>query len=183
MDDVSLAYKEYVRLQEVLNSYVNSSFADFQLLAAIGFLLAWEPLSKRLSNIGGKKINSDRTLFLGFVAIAFVLFIIAARDLMKQSIIFFYLKEIERIEPFVQSDMSEKIKDIFQISSQFKSWMSATHSWVSIQFRGLSFLFISIFPTMLLWKENKKYAKHYLSFVLILLGIYCVSNYRLYNSW
>ncbi len=171
-EKINFVFSEYVRLQNVLNSYANSSFADFQLLAAIGFLLAWGPLSKTISDIGGQEVDKKRMLFFGFVALAFVFFIIATRDLMKQSIIYFYLQEIQKYEPLVQAKARQTTKGLFAMSTNWKQWCSSTHFPVSMHFKGLMLLFVLAFPTALLWKNSYKMAVCYSIIVLALACVY-----------
>jgi hypothetical protein len=158
MSNSTIIYQEYVRLQGVLNSYADSSFSDFQLLSVMGVMLTWAPLSKKLAEAGSHKVNKDTLLFFGFSALAFIFFVIATRDLMKQSIVFFYLSEIAKYECIVRESLNVTDSNLFSASTNFMVWWESTHKWVSFHFRGLTLAFLTSFPLILMWKSTKKLA-------------------------
>lgn len=84
-------YKEYVRLGDLCDSYSKSSFDDFKLLGAIGALLAWKPIADFTT-------ASSSIVLLGFTAVLFIVVIVGTRDLIKQSVISYYLTQIKLYE-------------------------------------------------------------------------------------
>lgn len=169
---VEILYKELVRLNEVINTYVFSSFSDFQLLGVIGFILTWEPIAKNILNLKKTHQDENKLILIGFLALIFVFFIIATRDLMKQSIVFFYMQEVKHYEASIQDTLKLNNANIFNLSTNWNNWYVETHRYVSYHFRLLMFLFISLFPTIILWNKNKKYSAVYIIFVMFLTSIY-----------
>ena len=180
MEKIQLLYNEYTRLQSVMNSYANSSFSDFQLLGAIAFLLAWEPISKRFESATHHNTKNDQLLFLGFCAIAFVFFIIATRDLMKQSIILFYLNEIQQLEIVIRSKLAAPESSIFVIGDDWEEWWKSKHLPVSYHFQGLTLFFVMAFPAVILWSRKRSFSLTYVLLVEVLSIVYISSvNYLL----
>ncbi|MDR4485184.1 MAG: hypothetical protein R3B95_18605 [Nitrospirales bacterium] len=100
--NLDLLYQEYFRLHGVINSYTFSSFDDFKMLAVIGMMIAWEPLATRFTNVQTQTKEGCKIIFFGFVAILFVLAVIATRDLLKQSIIQFEIHQLASYEEVIR---------------------------------------------------------------------------------
>jgi hypothetical protein len=175
MENKEIMYAEYVRLQEVLNSYANSSFEDFQLLAVLGVVLTWEPLSKKIASATNSSVKPEGLLLFGFITLAAIFCVIATRDLMKQSIVFFYFVELAKYEAPLRDAMDISNNQIFNISHDFMRWWETSHKFVSFHFRGFVFALLTILPTLMLWRCSKKHAGLYLASLVIFVSIYLSS--------
>src|SRR5688572_9495710 len=92
-------YKEYDRLQHRTDAIVDSSFNDFALLSAAGIIIAWPPISD--SDLFSNN-NKPLILFIGFLGLLIIVAIIATRDLVKQSLLQFYFRELAYLEKELQ---------------------------------------------------------------------------------
>jgi hypothetical protein len=90
-NETEQVYKEYVRLNERFDSLVDSSFNDFKLLGAVGALIAWPPLA---SLDVFNTVYSGLILFIGFVGILFIVAIIGTRDLLRWTLVEYYLQQM-----------------------------------------------------------------------------------------
>lgn len=168
-------YQEYERLHSLWDSYSKSSFDDFKLLGAVGLMLAWGPIAKSLENIEGGGI-----VFFGFIGIIFVIAIIGTRDLLKQSIIIFNMKQTKHYEKAIRSILQNKSEGLFCISEQWQRWFKERHRYISGWFYLLCLLFSVAYPTVLLglFFGNWGFAVIYLSIgVLLSIGaLFCINK-------
>lgn len=164
-------YLEYERLHHLWDSYSKSSFDDFKLLGAVGLIIAWGPITKCLSkeNTTGSSM-ADPTIFFGFLGILFIIAIIGIRDLLKQSIIVFCMKEIRHYENELSSILQNQNTHLFCISNQWRTWFRQKHSRIAFYFYLLCLIFSLIYPTaiMSLMCNNWIYPGIYLGFGIIL---------------
>src|SRR6266550_4214607 len=96
-ESLEYLYKEYTRLSDRCDSYAQGSFADIQLYGAFAVLFAWKPIAETINLHSGSNVTSAVLLF-GFIGILLFVSIIAIRDLLKQSIIKFYLQQLSIYE-------------------------------------------------------------------------------------
>jgi len=172
VDTLDYLYKEYVRQNEALNVLALSSFSDFKLLAVLGVMITWEPLSKALAMKKEVTADGGRLLFGGFVALLFVLIILATRDLLKQSIISFQITQIRELEISIRPLLSQTAGNVFHGADAWDKWLVDVHHHIFIDFQ-LLFIFISVFfPVWILWNKNKIQATAYLGICAFVFGIY-----------
>jgi len=182
METIELLYKEYSRIHSVIDSYAASSFSDFKMLGAVGLMMAWEPFANRLT---GAKINdthSSKVVFLGFVAIFFIIAIIASRDLMKQSIIAFEISQIGYYEAAIRQHASLEGFGVFDMATPWKAWAKEVHGPISMSFRLIVITLSVGFPVFVLRERSKKFSNYYLLIATIVLCIYLYSVYLLING-
>lgn len=115
-------YKEYSTLSARLDAYTASSFDDFKLLAVIGLVFAWEPVTKQFS-----KLDAPYILWLGFSAIALVVAIMECRDLLKHSLIRFYLQRLIEIEEELLELADRQSAKGFHTARSWPAWYSSRH--------------------------------------------------------
>ncbi len=163
MDELNFLYTEYVRLSSLVNSYAASSFSDFQLLGVVGAMLAWEPLANRLAKTQHNEQADVKIIFFGFVAIFFVVAIIATRDLMKQSIIIFEINQICLYEQAIRNLATFDLKNTFKSAIEWTFWINDVHEPISNHFRLLVIILATAFPAFVLWAKNRRYTYSYLA--------------------
>ncbi|HEX7289517.1 MAG TPA: hypothetical protein VF250_00180 [Conexibacter sp.] len=112
-------YQQYTRLSTNTDAFIRGSFDDFRMLAAIGALLAWPPLADSKLFEGD---SSDFVLFAGLLAILFVVAALLTRDLLKQSIIRFWIHELRHIEQEIRREFGDVEAHVFRHGDHWVSW-------------------------------------------------------------
>lgn len=162
-------YKEYVRLGDIVDSYGRSSFEDIKLLGAIGVLLAWPPLAKSDLFESG---SSDTVLFIGLVAILFIVAILGVRDLLKQSVIRFYLQQLGHLEKEIRDSLGGETQ-AFRYAEAWDRWESARHRPLFLRLHVLFVVLLVPFPTLVLVVEgNPWHGGIYALVALFVLGVF-----------
>lgn len=175
MDNIDILYKEYIRLHSVVDAYAASSFSDFKLLGAVGIMLAWEPFADRVMKLKSNDKDTTQIVFIGFVAIFFVIAIIASRDLMKQSIIAFEISQIAHYEEAIRNHTEFDLMKTFNMANEWKDWLNNYHGPISNHFRGLLLILAITFPAALLWNKGKKYSFLYIGITGTVVIVYISS--------
>lgn len=184
-----LLYKEYERLQSVINSYSLSSLRELKLLGTLCLIFAWKPLLVYYKKIDP---NNEQLLFWGFVIIAILSVLIIVQDFLKQSLIMFNFRQLEPYEKAISNQFDEEIVNIFQGSKHWYKWYVGHHSYVAKCFYLLYFLIIIFFPfiilfmckeTMVICRETMKYPVLYLFTVILLSIIPYLAWHRLYKEF
>ncbi len=142
---IEYLYKEYSRIHELSDTYAKSSFDDFKLLiAGCGAILAWKPIAVNF-------LDGDlRILFIGFLAILFFVAIVGTRDLLKQSILIFYMRQLEYYESSIRSFFEKPDQGTFSLSLCWNIWFRKKHRFVGIWFYILFFIFVALYPTVVI---------------------------------
>ncbi len=168
--NVEYIYKEYVRLSNKYDLYQKSSFDDFKLLGVIGFMFAWKPI---IDFELFETDNSSLLLLFGFIAILFIVAIIAIHDLLKRSLINYYRQELCFFEAEIRASLGQPETNTFRFAEHWKTWSKQKHRRIAFRFHLLFYLLLGFFPTIvLLFQESFLYAGIYASVVLIVLGIF-----------
>jgi hypothetical protein len=141
-------YKEYVRRSNAIEKMTHSSFDDFKLLGALGAIFAWKPLSVYLTGAAVDRL----VLFAGFAALSTILFIIAARDLLKQALIGFGLRELRAVE----RALAERTRhpNVFDGVAEFGKWRKDTFAYPLAHFHILVALVVIGLPIFVLCREG-----------------------------
>ena len=181
-NNLEFLYQEYVRLHGVIDTLVDSSFADFQMLAVIGLMFAWKPMADKIKNVTTGSIASCRLILFGFVAILFVLSIIASRDLLKQSIIAFNISQTAYYETAIRSLLNSPPDGVFQTSLKWENWRETVHFPLSLYFRGFVVFLAMFFPAGVLWVCNRRYSLYYLATFVIVIAVYVHAFFFLSNA-
>ncbi|MBK8552078.1 MAG: hypothetical protein IPL53_13860 [Ignavibacteria bacterium] len=143
-NSIEYTYKEYVRLSERCASYVESSFADIKLYAAIGTILTWGPISDKFFS------NDPRILFTGFVAIYTVITVLTIYNIIKQSLVVYYLQTLPLYEDEIQKKLGTG-KKIFNWSETYLKWRKEKVIKIYLHLVPITFLILIVFPvTMML---------------------------------
>jgi hypothetical protein len=145
MDNLELMYKEKTRLSEVVNSYAVSSFNDFKMLSALSaVIVAWKPISESMNT----SANALGSLLIGFLVINVTITLIGLLNLLKQSVMNFYLDEIQILENEIRSKLTDT--ETFQVTSNWNSKGKYRQLKVSTTFYRLFSLVTIILPTVIL---------------------------------
>ena len=169
-------YKEYVRLSDLCDSYAKSSFDDFKLLGAIGALLAWKPIADLAT-------ASPFIVLLGFLAILFIVAIIGTRDLLKQSLINYYLSQIKLYEEEIRGILAHPDVPTFCFAVNWESWSQQKHLPVTSRLYLLIILTVTVLPSIILVMQKPRwYAAIYLLAALFSLIIYLNAALVLYGK-
>jgi len=160
-------YKEMVRLSKVHTNYINSAFSDFKLLGAVGAMVAWAPLSDAVA-----KGHDPKVMLLGFIAIFIMFIIITLFDLMKQSIMLYYLEQIRHFENAIRDTLDIHDEETFKIAHNWPRWSKNVHEHIAWRFFAVLYVFVIAFPaTVLLGHGYEWHAVIFLVIALMLLVI------------
>jgi hypothetical protein len=158
---------EYTRLSKRYESLMDSSFEDFKLLTAIGFLVAWPPVAT------SGLFTSDRSvpiLFMGFVGILFIVMILATRDILKASVAESYLQEMLIYEKEIKTRLV--CGAAFQFAHNWLKYRKKRYYPIFIRF-AILFTVLLLFPVViLLLRCECLYAFWYLVSVIFTYSIY-----------
>jgi hypothetical protein len=182
MTELEYLYKEYVRLHELYVHFMDSAYADFQLLAAIGILLAWEPIAQRITTAqtNARDHHGEQVLFFGFAAILIILAVIATRDLGKLSIAAFYLSQLTDLGHKLDLLVLKTPGQVFDIAGDWQHWKISKHLWPTLLSRGIIATSIVLFPFTILFYRNRKYAFIYLALSATLVALYVIAALKIY---
>jgi hypothetical protein len=167
---LDLNREEYVRLANRYESLVDSSFSDFKLLAAIGALIVWPPLSA--SDLFVRNTDSGPILFVGFVGILSIIVIIAVRDMVKWALIDFYLEEMRILEDAIGARVGQDNATI-RFAHNWPEYRARRYVPVFKRFALLFVLFLLCFPGGILFlRAEYLFAGLYLAVFAVVLAIY-----------
>lgn len=169
-------YKEYVRLSNLCDAYAKSSFDDFKLLGAIGALLAWKPVAELAT-------ASPFVVLLGFLAILFIVAIIGTRDLLKQSLINYYLSQIKFYEEEIRKILAHTDAPTFCFAIHWESWSQQKHLPIISRLYLLIVLAVTVLPSIILTTQRPHwYAAIYVLAALFSLIVYLSAALVLYGK-
>ena len=131
-------------------------------------LIAWQPLSDAFS-----QGNNAKIVLLGFIAMLLVILIISLLDLMKQSIMLYYLEQIRHYEEAIKKALDVHQDKTFQIAGEWTEWSSVIHEPIAWRFFIFSYVLVIGFPTAVLFNfESRAYALIYLLIAVILAAMH-----------
>lgn len=169
MPTSSIIYAEYVRLSTALEELTNSSFDDFKLFAVIGAILGLKPLADSLS--GGEV--SAAYLFVGFLGLFFIIAIIAFRDTLKQSLIFYISTHLIRYEKVIRQQVPIAIQeDLFQTYGEVDVWFRKRHKNLVLAFNFFFLLPVIIIPSFVLWRGKPSGPYFSLTYIAVCFAVY-----------
>lgn len=176
--DRDTLYAEYTRLQGRVDHYLQSSFEDFKLIGAIAIFLTWAPLANVLAGLHpGLEEDQTLILFLGFVGILLIVAVIGMRDVIKQSVIFYYVDEIQFYEAELRKMHHLERSDVFRGIEHLNVWYAQKHRRIYSLFT-LCFLFgLFILPPIVL--RGSRFLWLYFIIMAFVLLLYGVSVYYL----
>ena len=174
-------YKEYVRLSGTYEASIKSSFDDIKLLGAIAVLLAWKPIAE--SKLIGSEGSSELLLLIGFVAILVIVAILAVRELIKQSLVNYYLQQVLYLEREIRHQLGQESKHTFAVVENWKHRGEREHGKVMFWFQVLFGVVILAFPTAVLAiREPRWYAAVYAGVGVLVLVIYMFATRALFSA-
>ena len=163
-------YKEYVRLSERCASYVQSAFDDIKLYSACGLVLAWKPI---VDTNFFDQANKSLALFLGFLALLLVVIILSIFNLLKQSLIFYYLKLLRAYESEIRAELGKSDTVAFEWTKSYPQWRKKVFLKIFLHLLLVFGLTIIVFPIIILVLQSSVwYAVLYGFISLALVGIY-----------
>ena len=167
-------YKEYVRLSERCASYVQSSFDDIKLFGVGGLAFAWKPIVDYLKPDQTDKSGQSRLLFYGFLTILLVIIILAIFNLLKQSLIIYYLKHLRAYETEIRADLGGINKVAFEWTESYANWRKKIVIRIFVHLLIVVCLAVIGFPIFILaWVQNdNRHAVIYGIVSAVLVGIY-----------
>lgn len=164
---IEYLYKDYARLGDQLDSYAKSTFDDFKFLGAIGILIAWKPVADAVAT------KSNNILLLGFILILFIIAIVGIRDLLKASIITFYIKQLKLYEGEIKTRLAQPDTKAFHFAADWEKWSEEKHKRIRLHLNLLFYLLILFFPTVMLASQDPRwYAAIYLVIALLTMIIF-----------
>lgn len=135
---VDIYYQELARLADRTEELMHSAFEDIKLLGGIGALLSLKPLLA-LSPLASVS-HPQLYLLLGFLLIVLALGVVGFAALMKQSVVLFYLHEIQRYESEIRNLLGQQHASTFRVAEMWYLWAKKLSVlWV----RYSIFIFIS----------------------------------------
>lgn len=141
--NLDLIYKEYVRLSQRMDTIIDGSWNDFKLLSAIGALLAWAPISQ--SNLFSGQDNGI-VMLVGFTGILIIISVIGMRDMIKQSIIQYYLDQLIFYEDDIRIQLNQPDTKSLRCIRNWSDQRYKQHKIIVMLFYSLICLFVLIFP-------------------------------------
>lgn len=163
-------YKEYVRLSERCASYVQSSFDDIKLYGASSLVFAWKPIAE--SGLISSA-NKSLTLLLGFLAILILVIMLAIFNLLKQSLVIYYLRHLRAYEAMLRADLGLADEMVFHWSESYSKWRKKVVEKVFVHLLVVLSLIVILFPIVFLWRQGPhRFAVIYGLASVLLVGIY-----------
>lgn len=160
-------YAEYVRLANACDGYVKSALSDIRLFGSIGILLTWDPLARLLEL--DSKLHQPVTP-VGFIVLLLVIVMVMFYDLLKQSIFFFHLDRMRRLEQVLNGTGDEPA---FHFAGAWPTWFRRTHAPVANAFFAIFYLIIVGFPCAILYLQGyTRWMWLYLALALVLLAVH-----------
>lgn len=151
MEKMETVYKEYVRLVERHDKLLDSSFEDFRLYTIIGslFTILIGLVNTDFFKNSDMKMSIENIGFFSFLISLitfFLIALIAARDLLKQTYITHLTYNIRKLEQYIQDALlSDEDKSKYEIFNLRKSWIDKY--FISLQ-KSYSF-FVLIFLSLI----------------------------------
>lgn len=145
---LEIHYRELARLADHSGNLTCTAFEDIKLLGGVGALLSWKPLLGQIAESGAQA--QQVYLLLGYLLIVLALGIIGLAALMKQSVVLFYLREIQRYEAEIRRRLGQENADTFRVAAMWHQWSEKTQRPLGRLFYVHFYLIIVLFPSSVL---------------------------------
>src|SRR3989442_944914 len=167
-------YKEYVRLSERCASYVQSSFDDIKLFGVGGLAFAWKPIVDHFEPEQPGNTAQSRLLFYGFLTILLVVIIFGIFNLLKQSLVTYYLRHLRAYETEIRADLGDINKVAFEWTESYSKWRKNVVIRIFVHLLIVVCLAVIGFPMFILALVQRAccYALIYGTVSAVLVGIY-----------
>lgn len=136
---IDLAYKEYVRLIEKSDAYIQRSFGDFKNLAALGAIVVSLPAIAEVLD------SNTIFIYVPFGVLALVA-ILGLRDLVVCSVSKYYMSRAVPFENMIRQELRIEDTEIFSSASASREWIARRHRRVSAYFYGYFSFVLVAFP-------------------------------------
>ncbi|MBP0624985.1 hypothetical protein [Cupriavidus consociatus] len=138
--------KEYFSINDRIASLTASSFEDFKLLGVVGAIFAWLPIAKSF-----EQLQNPAIIFFGFMAISVIVSVIDARDLLKHSLVRFYLQQLEYVETEILLLVKRENDKVLHGARNWPAWLAKKHGRLVNLFQYIVHGFVIIFPAITLF--------------------------------
>lgn len=166
-------YKEYVRLSQQAEEYIQSAFDDLKLMGVIGATIAlWKPIVDFIV-LAKPEFDASGLLFLGFLSLLLVIAIIGFWNLIKQSFIIFFADNLQSYEEEIRKELS--VVDgsgVFGLNLEKETKLLQSYRATFAAFLLVFALATTIIPVLILVSLSVTYALIYLVLSLTLFGTY-----------
>jgi hypothetical protein len=149
-DRLDYLYREYARIAGDTGDLVRGSFEDIKFFGTLVGLFAWPSIAK--SDLFSDA-SSDSILLIGLLGILFVVGILAMRDLLKQSIIRFYIEQLSLFENGIRGELQSHNAPYFQLADSWGRWEQNRYRPLVKRFAVLVFGVLLAFPDLVLALE------------------------------
>jgi len=169
-DSLEYFYKEYVHLSDRCDAVLRSSWDDFKLLGAIGVVTAVWPAFAESGLF--RERDAGFLLFIGFTGILVLVAILAARDLIKQSLIEHCLRELLIYEEEIRARLGRPDTQTFRFVEHWMIQRKQKWGKAILHFYIMLCLILFVFPlTALLINYRYLYAALYVTEIVVASGI------------
>lgn len=146
-EDQELLYREYVRLAEAGNTYVRDALSDVRLLGGVGAVLAWDPVVRYLDL--DAKLDQPVTP-IGFTTLLLVVMFLLFFNLFKQSIFFFYLARMRRLEERLNRQLAADGEPVFALAQAWPGWQRRVHDPIAAATFLIFYSILIAFPAAIM---------------------------------
>uniref|UniRef100_A0A832M2M4 Uncharacterized protein n=1 Tax=Oscillatoriales cyanobacterium SpSt-402 TaxID=2282168 RepID=A0A832M2M4_9CYAN len=166
-------YKEYVRLNEKAEEYIENAFEDFKLMGVIGATIAlWKPIVDFIV-LANPKIDYSGLLFLGFLSLLFIIAVIGFWNLVKQSFIIFFADNLQGYEEEIRKELKERDSSkVFNLNLEKEVKLIDSYRVTFRAFLGFFALVTTSVPFAILCYVNIFYAIAYGAIAITTFAIY-----------
>lgn len=137
---IGLLYKDYAALSKRIDVYAKSAFDDFKLLAVVGAIVGWSLVPER----------SFLERFLGFTIIGIIVVLLEYRNLLKISMIYFYMSQLVATEQELSRASGHADARSFHIGRDWPAWYEAHHKLLGIWYQWILYAAVIFWPSIFL---------------------------------
>lgn len=166
-------YKEYVRLSQQAEEYIQSAFEDLKLMGVIGATIAlWKPIVDFIV-LAKPEFDASGLLFLGFLCLLLIIAIIGFWNLIKQSFIIFFADNLQSYEEEIRKELSVvEGSGVFGLNLEKEAKLLQSYRSTFAAFLSVFALATTFIPFLILISLSATYALIYLALSLALFGTY-----------
>ncbi|MBD2233224.1 hypothetical protein [Phormidium tenue] len=166
-------YKEYVRLSQQAEEYIQSAFEDLKLMGVIGATIAlWKPIVDFIV-LAKPEFDASGLLFLGFLCLLLIIAIIGFWNLIKQSFIIFFADNLQSYEEEIRKELSvTEGSGVFGLNLEKEAKLLQSYRSTFAAFLSVFALATTFIPFLILISLSVTYALIYLALSFVLFGTY-----------
>jgi hypothetical protein len=166
-------YKEYVRLSQQAENYIQGAFEDLKLMGVIGATIAlWKPIVDFVA-LAKPEIDASGLLFLGFLSLLLIIAIIGFWNLIKQSFIIFFADNLQSYEEEIRKELSViEGSGVFGLNLEKEAKLLQSYRSTFAAFLSVFALATTFIPVLILVSLSVTYALICLVLSFVLFGTY-----------